>query len=52
MILYDENLNEGLLEFGIQIPVLVSRAVKAYEFLKSHHLLGPRIGQWHIPKIE
>jgi len=52
MILYDESLNEGLLEFGIQIPVLASRAVKAYEFLKSHDLLGPRIDQWHIPKIE
>ena len=52
MILYDENRNEGLLEFGIQIPVLASRAVKAFEFIKSHELLGPRIGQWHIKKIE
>ena len=52
MILYDENLNEGLLEFGIQIPMLASRAVKAYEFLKSHDILGPKIDQWHIPKIE
>jgi len=52
MILYDENLNEGLLEFGIQIPVLASRAVKAFEFLKSHDILGPKIDQWHIPKIE
>jgi acetoin utilization deacetylase AcuC-like enzyme len=52
MILYDENQNEGLLEFGIQIPVLASRAVKAFEFLKSHELLGPKISQWHIQKIE
>jgi len=52
MILYDENRNEGLLEFGIQIPVLVSRTVKAFEFLKSHELLGPKIDQWHIRKIE
>jgi len=52
MILYDENRNEGLLEFGIQIPVLASRAVKAFEFLKLHPLLGPKIDQWHIKKIE
>lgn len=52
MILYDENRNEGLLEFGIQIPVLASRAVKAFEFLKLHPLLGPKIDQWHIRKIE
>lgn len=52
MILYDENRNEGLLEFGIQIPVLASRAVKAFEFLKSHELLGSKIDQWHIRKIE
>jgi len=52
MILYDENQNEGLLEFGIQIPVLASRAVKAFEFLKSHELLGPKISQWHIQKID
>jgi acetoin utilization deacetylase AcuC-like enzyme len=52
MILYEENRNKGLLEFGIQIPVLASRAVKAFEFLKSHELLGPRIDQWHIRKID
>ena len=52
MILYDENRNEGLLEFGIQIPVLASRAVKAFKFLKSHELLGPKISQWHIPNID
>jgi acetoin utilization deacetylase AcuC-like enzyme len=51
MILYDENLNEGLLEFGIEIPVLASRAVKTFEFLKSHKILGPRVDRWHIPKI-
>jgi acetoin utilization deacetylase AcuC-like enzyme len=52
MILYDEDLNEGLLEFGIEIPVLASRAVKTFEFLKSHKILGPQIGRWHIPKID
>ena len=52
MILFDDNRNEGLLEFGIQIPVLASRAVNVFEYLKSHQLLGPKIDQWHIPKIE
>ena len=52
MILYEENLNEGLLEFGIEIPVLASRAAKTFEILKSHQSLGPRIDQWHFPKIE
>jgi len=52
MILYEENLNEGFLEFGIEIPVLASRAVKTFEYLKSHQSLGPQIAQWHIPKIE
>ena len=51
MILYDENLNEGLLEFGIEIPVLASRAVKTFGFLKSHKILGPHVDRWHIPKI-
>jgi len=52
MILYDANLNEGLIEFGIKIPVQASRSVKAFEFLKSHELIGPRIDQWHVPGIE
>jgi acetoin utilization deacetylase AcuC-like enzyme len=52
MILYDENRNEGLIEFGIQIPVLASRAVKTFEFLRSHELLGPKIDQWHMSKID
>jgi len=52
MILYDENLNEGLLEFGIEIPVLASRAVKTFEYLKSHKILGPQIDRWHISKIK
>ena len=52
MILYEENLNEGFLEFGIEIPVLASRAGKTFEFLKSHKTLGGLINQWHIPKID
>jgi len=52
MILYEENLNEGFLEFGIEIPVLASRAVKTFEFLKSHKIIGPQIDLWHVPKID
>jgi acetoin utilization deacetylase AcuC-like enzyme len=52
MILYEENLNEGFLEFGIEIPVLASRAGKTFDFLKSHKILGLQVDHWHIPKID
>jgi acetoin utilization deacetylase AcuC-like enzyme len=52
MILYDENLNEGLIEFGIEIPMLSSRAVRTFEYLKTHKTLGPRLDQWHVSKID
>lgn len=52
MILYDEDLNEGLLEFGIEIPILASRAAKTFEFLTSHPTLGALIERWHISKID
>ena len=51
MILYDKNLKEGLVEFGIEIPVHHSRAATTFEKLKSHKVLGPKINQWHIPKV-
>ena len=52
MILYDMDQKEGLLEFGIEIPVLSSRVVNTFEYLKSHRILGPHIDDWHISKIE
>ena len=52
MILYDNNLNESFLEFGIEIPVLASRAANTFEFLKSHEVLGSRIDRWHIADID
>ena len=52
MILYDDNLNESFLAFGIEIPALASRTVKTFDFLKSHKVLGPRIEQWHIANID
>jgi acetoin utilization deacetylase AcuC-like enzyme len=52
MILYDQDLNEGLLEFGIEIPVLASRTAKTFDYLKHHRILGPHIRRWHVSKIE
>jgi len=52
MILYDDSQKEGLIEFGIEIPVLYSRVLNTFEFLKSHETLGPQIDQWLINKIE
>jgi len=51
MILYDEHLNQGLIEFGIEIPVLNSRVVNTFHYLQTHKTLGPRINQWHEKKI-
>jgi acetoin utilization deacetylase AcuC-like enzyme len=51
MILFDDSRKEGLIEFGIEIPVLYSRVLNTFEFLKSHEILGPKIDQWHIGKI-
>jgi len=52
MILFDDSRKEGLIEFGIEIPVLYSRVLNTFEFLISHEILGPKIDQWHIGKIE
>jgi acetoin utilization deacetylase AcuC-like enzyme len=51
MIIYDKNLKEGLVEFGIEIPIHHSRAATTFEKLRGHKLLGPKINQWHIPKV-
>lgn len=52
MILYDMDQEESLLDFGVEIPVRYSRVANTFEFLEAHSILGPRIGQWHIRKIE
>ena len=51
MILYDDRQKESLKEFGIEIPVLLSRVLNTFEFLKSHEILGPQIDRWHIRDI-
>jgi acetoin utilization deacetylase AcuC-like enzyme len=52
MILYDDSQKESLIEFGIEIPVLLSRVLNTFEFLKAHQILGPKIDQWHIREIK
>ena len=47
MILHDNGLGHGLSEFGIDIPVRDSRALRTFERLRKHPLLGPRIASWH-----
>ena len=48
MILYDPRHRYTLHEFGIQIPVMESRASRTFANLKSHARLGPRIADWHL----
>ena len=52
MILYDQDEKVTLYEFGIGIPVSESRMTKTFYRLKSHNLLGKRINDWHINKVE
>lgn len=52
MILYDDSQKESLIEFGIEIPVLLSRVLNTFEFLKAHEILGPKIDRWHIREIK
>ena len=52
MIIYDQEEKMTLYEFGIEIPVSESRASKTFEQLKSHRILGERIHDWHINKVE
>jgi acetoin utilization deacetylase AcuC-like enzyme len=52
MIIYDEEWNGGMIEYGIEIPIVASRAAKAFEFLTSHPKIGPLVGHWNISKID
>jgi acetoin utilization deacetylase AcuC-like enzyme len=49
MIIYTEGGYVGLLEYGIQIPVLSSRAQKTFERLMSVPELARREAEWHLP---
>ena len=52
MIIYDQEEKMTLYEFGIEIPVSDSRVSKTFEKLRSHRILGERIHEWHINKVE
>lgn len=50
MILYDPDQKVSFFEFGIQIPIMDSRAQRTFENLKAHPIFGPRLAEWYIPK--
>ncbi|MBN1834488.1 MAG: histone deacetylase [Spirochaetales bacterium] len=49
MIIYSEEGRTGLLEYGIQVPVLSSRALKTFEHLLADPELARRRAEWHRP---
>jgi acetoin utilization deacetylase AcuC-like enzyme len=51
MILYDPDLKHSLAEFGIDIPVMDSRAAETFARLCSHPRIGPQAAAWHISRI-
>jgi acetoin utilization deacetylase AcuC-like enzyme len=51
VILYDPRLPHGMYEFGIQIPVMDSRASETYARLTAHPELGPRVAEWHLREV-
>lgn len=52
MILYDPTDRMGFFEFGIQIPILDSKVTRTYDALIKDDMLGPRVGNWHIDRID
>jgi acetoin utilization deacetylase AcuC-like enzyme len=51
VIIYDPRQPHGMYEFGIQIPVMDSRASETFARLSAHPVLGPRRADWHIAEI-
>ena len=51
MILYDPRQPHGMYEFGIQIPVMDSRASETFARLCAHPVLGPCRADWHVSEI-
>jgi acetoin utilization deacetylase AcuC-like enzyme len=52
MVIYDKEWTGGMVEFGIEIPIMASRATKAFEFLTAHPTLGPLTDRWYISRID
>jgi acetoin utilization deacetylase AcuC-like enzyme len=51
VILYDPTQRHSLIEFGIEIPVMDSRASETYGRLAAHPVLGARVGEWHLARV-
>jgi len=49
MVIYSEGGYVGLVEYGIQIPVLSTRARKTLEHLLANPELARRRAEWHLP---
>jgi acetoin utilization deacetylase AcuC-like enzyme len=52
VILYDPTQSHSLMEFGIEIPVMDSRASETFGRLAAHPVLGARVGEWHLSRIQ
>jgi acetoin utilization deacetylase AcuC-like enzyme len=52
MILYDPRQPHSLIEFGIEIPVMDSRASETFARLTSHPRRGSQPPAWHIGTIQ
>ncbi len=52
MVIYDPRRQVGLAEFGIEIPVLDSRAVKTFDHLRAHPDLGRSMDRWLIARTD
>jgi hypothetical protein len=52
MILYDPRQHHGLMDFGIEIPVMDSRASETFARLSSHPYLVARREAWHIHALQ
>ena len=52
MIIYDPQQKFTLHDFGIEIPVSDSRVTKTFDQLLSHRVIGAKVRQWHINKVE
>jgi acetoin utilization deacetylase AcuC-like enzyme len=51
LILYDPAQSHELVDFGIEIPVMESRASEAFRRLSCDPRLGPRVGVWHVDRV-
>ena len=52
MVIYDSQQKFTLYDFGIEIPVSDSRVTTTFEQLIAHRVIGARVQQWHINKVE